>query len=51
MKNRLFLLAVAWLLASCAGTQTLTVEVTNPTDVDREDATVEIARASSSPRR
>ena len=43
MKNRFILLAAAWLLASCAGTQTLTVEVTNPTDVDREAATVEVA--------
>ena len=45
MKNNLFLLAAAWLLAACCGTQTLTVEVTNPAAVDRKDATVEIAWA------
>ena len=44
MKNRFFFLAAAaFLLGSCSGPATLTVEVTNPSDADREDATVEIA--------
>ena len=43
MKNRsFFLLAAAFLLGSCAGPAALTVEVTNPTDIDREAETVAI---------
>ena len=45
MKNCFYFFAAAWLLVACAGPQTLTVEVTNPTDTDREAETVEIAWA------
>lgn len=41
MKNRLFLLAAAFCLGACS--QGLKVEVSNPTAIDRDDETVEIA--------
>lgn len=43
MKKSLCFLAAAFLLGACSAPATLTVEVTNPSDVEREDATVEIA--------
>ena len=44
MKNRFFFfLAAAFALGACSGPATLTVEVTNPSAVEREAATVEIA--------
>ena len=41
MKNKLFLLAAAFCLGACS--QGLKVEVSNPTAIDRDDETVEIA--------